>query len=178
MRPCDLPRQRLLLGSLALLALLVMVGAQTTAARTIALPVITSKGVGGVRLGQTAQHLRGANRIGPLRDGCELDPGQRIANLSKPLHGFVVFSHPRNRVASITIVAGTAQTSAGIGIGSRLSEARATYPTAQYTKPGETVFGSGFLWIHNERDPKITFTINPKTQIVSEVSVPAPAFCE
>jgi hypothetical protein len=164
-------RKRLV--SLALVVVGVLVITAPASAATI-----TPKGAGQVHLGATAASLKDKGLIKALKPGCELDPGQKIAQLRAPLAGFVVFSHPNNRASSITITGG-ARTAADIGIGSTPKQAQQAYPKADYDKPGTLPpFDAGFVWLNNSRDPKMTFIVDPNVSRITSIAVPAPAFCE
>jgi len=141
-------------------------------------PVVTTNGVGEVRLGTTVKALHRRHLIGRLHPGCELDPGQRVAPLRRPLQGFAVFSHPSNRVSAVSITAG-AETARAIGIGDTPHAARQAYPHAQYDPPGTAQpFPQGFVWVNNPEHPKMTFVVSPTSHRISELSVPAPNVCE
>jgi hypothetical protein len=138
---------------------------------------VTPKGVGALRLGAPVSALRGKHLIGRLRPGCELDPGQRVARLRAPLQGFAVFRRS-NRLFSLQITNG-AQTGRGIGIGSTPKEARQAYPKAEYDPPGTVPpFAQGFIWVNRVARPKMTFTVDPESQLIVEINVHAPNVCE
>jgi hypothetical protein len=144
----------------------------------VASVIVNSHGVGRVHLGDTVRSLHRRHLIGRLRPGCELDPGQRIARLRPPLRGFAVFTHPNNRVFSVSVTAG-AETARGIGIGDTPHAALQAYPNAQYDPPGTAQpFPQGFVWVNSPQHPKMTFTVSPDSHRISELSVPAPNFCE
>jgi hypothetical protein len=141
-------------------------------------PLVTSRGAGGVRLGTTVATLHKRHLIGRLRPGCELDPGQRVAPLRAPLNGFAIFSHPNSRVSSI-VLRGSARTARHVGIGSQPGEVTAAYPHATYNPPGSNEpFAEGFIWVNQIAHPKLTFTVDADTRLVSEISIPSPNFCE
>ena len=85
------------------------IGATTAFAATeAAAPKITSKGVGGVKIGKTYKALHDAGLIGKIHHGCELGGSNtRSANLKSPLKGQVTFTlkSPR-KVTDITITGG------------------------------------------------------------------------
>lgn len=140
--------------------------------------VVSSRGAGPVHLGDTVRSLHRRHLIGRLRPGCELDPGQRVARLRSPLKGFAIFSHPDNRVRSLTIEGG-GETARGVGIGTSPSEARELYPNAEYDPPGTAgPFEDGFIWVNNTQSPKLTFVVDADTRVISQIDVPFPAFCE
>lgn len=142
------------------------------------LPIVGPQGVGGLRLGATVKALHRRHLIRRLHPGCELDPGQRVARLRPPLSGLATFSHPNTRLSSLTILGG-AETARHIGIGSTSGEARNAYPHAVYKAPGTfDPFAEGFLFVNSISHPKMTFTFDPGSVLVSQISVPAPSFCE
>lgn len=101
-----------------------------------------------------------------------------MARLRSPLNGFAIFSHPNNRVSRISIRGGAA-TQRGIGIGSTPSEALQAYPNADYEPPGTAQpFEQGFIWVNSPQSAKMTFTVDADTHLITELSVPAPNFCE
>jgi hypothetical protein len=141
-------------------------------------PIVSSRGVGAIHLGDTVRSLHRRHLIGRLRPGCELDPGQRVARLRSPLRGFAVFSHPNTRVRSITVRSG-AETARGVGIGTSPAEAQELYPNADYDPPGTVQpFAEGFVWVNDSQSPRMTFTVDADTHVISQLSVPAPSFCE
>jgi hypothetical protein len=153
-------------------------GGGATAAPTAKGPIVTSSGVGAVRLGTSAATLRQKNLIGKLRKGCPLEPGQRVAPLRAPLHGYAIFTATGHGLTQLTIEGG-AETARHVAIGSTAAEARAAYPTSHYEAPGTAdPFAEGFLWVPNLTHPKMTFVIDPDSHKVESIAVPAPAFCE
>lgn len=176
--------KRARIGRLSVSILLVAVAAlaisstATAAAPGAKTPVVTTSGVGAVRLGATPAALRGQNLIGKLRKGCELEPGQRVAPLRAPLRGWATFAAHGHGLTGLTIEGG-AETARHIAVGSTASEARAAYPQALYQAPGTAQpFAQGFLWIPNATHPKMTLVVEPGTRTVEAITVPAPAFCE
>lgn len=139
---------------------------------------ITPHGIGRVHLGATVGALHRWHLIRGLRPGCEVDPGQRVARLRPPLSGFAIFTNGRRHLTSILITGGAA-TAKHIGIGSTPTEARQAYPQALYKPPGSFApFAEGFLWVNDIANPKLTFIVDPETDLVREVDVPYPNFCE
>lgn len=139
---------------------------------------ITPHGVGRLRLDATVKALHRRRLIGGLRPGCELNPGQRVARLRTPLAGWAVFVNGKRRLTSILITGG-AETAQHIGIGSTPKEARDAYPRALYKPPGSfDPFAEGFLWVNNIAHPRLTFIVDPETDLIREVDVPYPNFCE
>jgi hypothetical protein len=149
-----------------------------SAGAAVASPVITTHGVGALRLGATAKALHTKGLIGGLRKGCELDPGQRVAPLRAPLKGWAVFEAGQAGLHAFTVEGG-AETARHIGIGSTATEARKAYPQATYEAPGTAQpFPVGFLWVPSLSKPQMTMIIEPGTRQVEAISVPAPNFCE
>jgi hypothetical protein len=141
------------------------------------LQLVTGKGVAGMHLGTSAKSLREAGKIGPLGPGCELDPGQKVAQLQPPLHGTAVFR--ANRRLSGLDFSGGVKTARGIRVGSTAGKARTAYPNSFYQPPGSAdPFAEGFLWVNSIEHPKLTFTIDPSSRRVETISVHAPNFCE
>jgi len=140
--------------------------------------IVTPRGIGHLRIGTTVSSLHRHHLIRGLRPGCELDPGQRVARLRPPLKGFAIFADGKNRLSSLSITGG-AETAKHIGIGSTPKEARAAYPRALYNPPGTfDPFAEGFFWINGIRHPKMTFVVDPGSNEISAIDVPAPSFCE
>jgi hypothetical protein len=161
---------------------LILLPGQGTSAASLLLPersqIITPRGIGNLRLGATVASLHRHHLIRGLRPGCELDLGQRVARLRPPLKGFAVFAGGRKRLTSISI-GGGAETAKHIGIGSTPKEGRNAYPQALYKPPGSSKpFAEGFLWVNSIAHPKMTFTVDSETNLISEIDVPFPNFCE
>lgn len=139
---------------------------------------VGTNGIGPLHLGATVQSLHRRRLIRGLRPGCELDPGQRVARLRPPLAGFAIFSHPNTRLSSLAILGG-AETARHIGIGSTPREARQAYPRARYEPPGTAEpFAEGFFLVNDIAHAKLTFTVDPASNLISAINVPVPAFCE
>jgi hypothetical protein len=149
-------------------------GAEASSSTQIA----RADGVGALHLGDTVRSLQRRHLIRRLHPGCELDPGQRVARLRAPLNGFAVFTHPNTRLSSIQVLAG-AETAKHIGIGSTPGQARSAYPRARYQPPGTVdPFAEGFIWVNRPSHPKLTFIVDPDSNLISEISVHSPNFCE
>lgn len=136
------------------------------------LAIVTARGVGAVRLGDTIASLRRRHLIGPVGPGC--DPGERSAGLQGRLRG--VASFKRGRLTSISIRSG-AETPKHVQVGSTLAEAKEAYPEAAYDPPKK--FSSDVLWVNSRSHPRIALTTtsgNPN--LVSEIYLPRPDFCE
>ena len=170
------------MGRLSVVCILLVAVAAVTASSAAAAgaqtPVVTTSGVGAIRLGATPAALRQKNLIGNLRKGCELEPGQRVAPLRAPLRGWATFAAHGHGLTGLTIEGG-AETVRHIAVGSTAAEARAAYPQARYQAPGTAKpFAQGFLWIPNLTQPKMTLVVDPGSRTVEAITVPAPAFCE
>jgi hypothetical protein len=150
----------------------------TSVSVAAAAKVITPQGVGPLHLGATAKQLQNKHLIGGLRKGCELVPGQRVAQLRAPLRGFAVFAAGKKRLSGLTVSAGV-ETARHVRIGTTAKAARAAYPGAVFQAPGTVEpFPVGFLWVPNLNRPRITMVIKPGSLRVGSISVPAPNFCE
>src|SRR3954470_7447239 len=92
------------------LAAAVAITALLAASADAALKKITARGVDGVKLGATYQHLRANHLIGKIRPGCELGgPNTRSAPLRAPLRGTVNFTlHSPRKVTDVSITKGAA----------------------------------------------------------------------
>jgi hypothetical protein len=142
------------------------------------LTIVKPGSVGELKLGDTIRSLHRRKLIGVLRPGCELDPGQRFANLRPPLKGVAIFFHGGKRLSSI-VVEGGAETTTGIRVGSTVRAAREAYPKAEYDPPGSNEpFAEGFLWVNRASNPRMTFLITPDSRRVLSISVPSVNFCE
>ncbi len=140
-------------------------------------PIVTARGVGAVHLGDTVRSLRRRHLIKELGPGCELEPGQRVARLSR-LNGYAIFGPSSSRVRSIS-VRGGARTAKGVTIGSSPGLALHAYPEAEYSPPGSNPpFDIGLIWVNNRDTPRMTFIVDPESHRISEIDVPEPSFCE
>lgn len=177
------PARILALSVLAALSVVALTGLGAGASGspkglTVAPTIIKPGSVGGLKLGDTIRSLRERRLIGVLRPGCELDPGQRFANLRPPLKGVAIFFHGGRRLSSI-VVEGGAETARGIRVGSTVRAAREAYPKAEYDPPGSNEpFAEGFLWVNRASNPRMTFLITPDSKRVLSISVPSVNFCE
>ena len=140
-------------------------------------PIVTARGVGAVHLGDTIRSLRRRHLIKHLGPGCELEPGQRVARLSR-FNGYAIFGPNSSRVRSIGVLGG-ARTAKGVTIGSSPGLALNAYPEAEYSPPGSNPpFDVGFIWVNNRDTPRMTFVVDPENNRISELSVPQPSACE
>jgi hypothetical protein len=175
------PHRIALLAALAVLAGSALAGSGPTASGstpTMRLTLVKPGSVGELEVGDTIRSLHRRKLIGPLRPGCELDPGQRFARLKAPLNGVAIFFHGGKRLSSI-VVEGGGETAAGIRVGSSVREAREAYPKAEYDPPGSMEpFVEGFLWVNRASNPRMTFLIAPHSNRVLSISVPSVNFCE
>jgi hypothetical protein len=142
------------------------------------LAVATPAGVGDLHLGATAASLLRRHLIGPLRPGCELDPGQQVADLLPPLRGNAVFSDPNTRLSSI-VVTGGAATSRGIGIGASAITMLGAYPKAEFEPPHPNApIPAGLLTVMRGEDVLMTMAVDFRTRLVSEIAIPYANLCE
>src|SRR3954453_2625095 len=125
---------------LTLTAIAAVTTTTALAATQAAAPKITSKGVGGVKLGKTYKALHDAGLIGKIHAGCELGgPNTRSANLKAPLKGQVNFTlHSPRKVTDITVRGGA--TARGVGIGAKIKAIKAAFPKAKVDHSNEDTF--------------------------------------
>jgi hypothetical protein len=148
------------------------------AATQAAAPKITSKGVGGVKLGATYKHLHDAGLIGKIHHGCELGgPNTRSANLKAPLKGQVNFTlkAPR-KVTDITINGGAK--ARGVGIGATIARIKSKFPKAKVDHSTDDTFELTLVRIPKSGGGKIMFGVSTKTKKTTVIGVPAIGFCE
>jgi hypothetical protein len=141
-------------------------------------PAITAAGAGHVALGAAYTALRRDRRIGTLAPGCELAGlGARWARLRAPLRGAVGFtrSAPR-RVRSITILGGAS--ARGVGVGATTAQARRAFPHATLDRSSERVFGIALLTVPKRDGGRFQLAVDASTGKVTEIGIPAVAFCE
>src|SRR3954447_6975827 len=155
------------------------IGTSTAFAATqAAAPKITSKGVGGVKLGATYKHLHDAGLIGKIHHGCELGgPNTRSANLKAPLKGQVNFTlkAPR-KVTDITINGGAK--ARGVGVGATIAQIKAKFPKAKVDHSTDDTFELTLVRIPKSGGGKIMFGVSTKTKKTTLIGVPAIGFCE
>jgi hypothetical protein len=148
------------------------------AATQAAAPKITSKGVGGVKLGATYKQLHDAGLIGKIHHGCELGgPNTRSANLKAPLKGQVNFTlkAPR-KVTDITINGGAK--ARGVGIGATIARIKSKFPKAKVDHSTDDTFELTLVRIPKNGGGKIMFGVSTKTKKTTVIGVPAIGFCE
>jgi hypothetical protein len=141
-------------------------------------PAVTSAGVTGVALGGRYAALRRAGLIGTLAPGCEVSgPGARSARLLGPLRGAVDFTHttPR-RVQSVTIRGGAS--ARGVGVGATGAQARRAFPHLTLDHRTERLFGITLLTVPKRDGGVFQFAVSTQTGRVTEIGIPAIAFCE
>jgi hypothetical protein len=140
--------------------------------------VITTRGVGALRIGDTIKALHRKDLIGGVRKGCELEPGQQVAPLRRPLVGWAVFAGGKRRLTGLGIEGG-AETRSHIEVGATVTELRDAYPAAEYRPPGSMdPFPEGFLSVPDISHPRLTFIVEPESRRVEAIEIPSPNFCE
>jgi hypothetical protein len=139
---------------------------------------ITPAGVGSVKLGLTAAHLRRQGRIGRLRKGCEpAGPNARSARLLAPLRGSVDFTTTTPRRAKTIVVGGGAR-ARGVGIGARIRRIRAAFPRARVDHSTDQTFGITLVKIPPNGGGRIQFAVDVDTKRTTLIAVPRVPFCE
>src|SRR3954469_9812681 len=151
-------------------------GATTAFAATA--PKITSKGVGGVKLGKTYKQLHDAGLIGKIHHGCELGGANtRSANLKAPLKGQVNFTlHAPRKVTDVSVQGGAK--ARGVGIGDKISDIKAAFPKAKVDHSTDHTFEITLVRIPKNGGGKMQFGVSTKTKHVIVMGVPFIAFCE
>ena len=161
-----------------LLALTAVLATAATAIAAQGDPKITSKGVGGVKLGMTYKALHDAGLIGKIHHGCELGgPNTRSANLKAPLKGQVNFTlHAPRKVTDITVRGGAK--ARGVGIGSKIPAIKAAFPKAKVDHSTDHTFEITLVRIPKNGGGKLTFGVSTKTHRTVLIGIPFIAFCE
>jgi hypothetical protein len=139
-----------------------------------ALPRITAKGVGQVKLGMRFGELRQNRRVGRLRRGCELAPDERIARLRSPLRGAVTFVE--RKATRITVTRGAA--ARGVRIGDRIRDIRDAYPRARVDRSTEGMFGITLVKVPKRGGGRIQFSVPVESGEIDLIAVPVVRFCE
>src|SRR3954447_18014547 len=155
------------------------IGTSTAFAATeAAAPKITSKGVGGVKLGKTYKQLHDAGLIGKIHHGCELGGANtRTANLKAPLKGQVNFTlHSPRKVTDITVRGGAK--ARGVGVGDKIPAIKAAFPKAKVDHSTDDTFEITLVRIPKNGGGKLTFGVRTKSKRVTLIGVPFIAFCE
>src|SRR4051812_28512832 len=168
---------RRLVPAAAVLALLVPASAPAQTADSAAAKV-TSRGVGGVKIGRRHSVLRAAGLVGRLGPGCVLGgPGTHAARLRAPLKGSVDYrkSSPP-RVKSVTVTAGA--TARGIGIGDKVADIRLAYPHAKVDHGTDETFGYSVVNVPKRDGGRIAFAVDTTTAKITALGVPFIAACE
>src|SRR3954453_18755040 len=148
------------------------------AATQAATPKITSKGVGGVKIGKTYKQLHDAGLIGKIHHGCELGGANtRSANLKAPLKGQVNFTlkSPR-KVTDVTINGGAK--ARGVGIGDKISDIKAAFPKAKVDHSTDDTFLLTIVRIPKNGGGKLEFGVTTKSKRVTVMGVPRIAICD
>jgi hypothetical protein len=157
-------------------AVLAISAATATAAQ--APQKVTAKGVGQVRLGDTAAELRDQGLIGPLRKGCELEgPNARFAKLRAPLKGTVEFTQAATpRVNFIHVRGGAA--ARGVRVGDRLSDITAAFPKRKIIRATEEPFGFTRVKIPKNGGGRMDFSVRLRTGRITSIDVPRIKICD
>jgi hypothetical protein len=165
----------------AAVAAAIAVGAASAPASDVAssgATSITSRGIGGVKVGKSYTKLRQQKLIGKIRPGCELGgPNTRSALLKAPLEGSVDFTltSPR-KVESITLSAGA--TAKGVGIGDSTADIKAAFPHAKVDHNTDEVFQLTLVRIPKADGGVFVFGVDTNTKKISVIGIPYIAFCE
>jgi hypothetical protein len=141
-------------------------------------PAFTAAGIGRVGLGSWYVALRREGRIGTLQRGCELaGSGARYARLLGPVRGSVDFTQttPR-RVVSITILGGAI--ARGVGVGATTVQALRAFPHLAVDHSSERLFGITLLKVPRRDGGAFQLAVDTKSGKVTEIGIPAVAFCE
>jgi hypothetical protein len=164
--------------SLIVSTLLAVAVSAATAAAAQAPQRITAKGVGQVRLGDTAAELREKGLIGPLRRGCELEgPGARFANLRSPLKGTVEFTRTATRRVNFIHVRGGAR-ARGVRIGDTLADITAAFPKRRIIRATEEPFGFTRVKIPKDGGGRMDFAVRLRTGRITSIDVPRIKICD
>lgn len=144
-------------------------------------PILTERGVGGLRLGRTLSEVRRAKLIGRVRPGCELvRPRPYWARLRSPLRGSATFTGSRgtSRLDALLITSG-AVTDRGVRIGSTAAQVLRAYPEAkvQNSRPGDPLQFSAIQVTRGGRSRLWFMLDRPRGRVLS-FEIPGPQFCE
>lgn len=158
----------------------VMVCAAATPAQTAGgtAQMVSSSGVGAVKLGKTYEKLREQKLIGKIRRGCEAGgPNTRSARLLAPLKGGVDFTltSPR-RVTTITITGGAA--ARGVGIGDTIEDIKKAFNKAKIDNSTEEVFGITLVKVPKNDGGRFQFAVDVDSKRITVIGIPQLAFCE
>jgi hypothetical protein len=146
-----------------------------------ATPILSEKGVGGLKLGRSYAAIKKAGLIGKVTPGCELaSPRPYGAKLRSPLKGFATFTGKAgHRVLSSLVITGGAKTAKGIKRGSTAAAIHAAYPTAKDldSKSGDPIQIHAIVLKRNGKD-KIWFVLSKHNGVLTEFGVPSLEICE
>ncbi len=141
-------------------------------------PAITAKGVGPIKLGQTAASLRHRGLIAKLTAGCELaGPNTRAAG-TKTFNGTVGFTQGSPRRANVIAVNGSGPRARGVEVGDRLADIKKAYKTVKVDTSQESTFGGDFVTIPKKAGGRIMFFIDNATSTITTIGVPIVPVCE
>jgi hypothetical protein len=147
-------------------------------ARRQGLRRISAAGVGRVKLGTPFARLHQDGLVGPMRKGCELDPGSRSARLKGPLEGQVdLAKRGGRRIASVITVTGGVH-ARRVKIGSNRRRVRRSYPGANFRHSTDDVFGITLVNVPRGDGGRLQMGISVDTKRVVVFAVPHLAFCE
>jgi hypothetical protein len=131
-----------------------------------------------VKLGTPFARLHKEGLVGPMHNGCELDPGSKSARLKRPLKGFVdLAKRSGRRVASVVTVNEGAH-ARRVKIGSTKRQVKRSYPGASFRHSTEDVFGITLVNVPRGDGGKLQMGISVDTKRVIVFAVPHLAFCE
>ena len=161
--------------ALAAAAAAVVLAAPATAAAPVK---ITATGAGAVKLGATHASLHHAGLVGAIRKGCELaGPNERGARLRSPLKGAVDYTSTSPRKVRAVHVTGGG-TARGVGIGGTRAAVKRAYPKVRFDSSTVSTFGIVIARVPRSGGGRLEFAIDAQTNRVTQISVPAIAFCE
>jgi hypothetical protein len=141
---------------------------------------LATTGLGPLHLGATVAEANATGLIGSTNPGCELGgPGVLSAPLTGVVHGTVTFA---NGSLTAIVVAGGANTTEGIHVGSTLDELHAAYPAPTFavTEDSSTVdtFGIINVTVMKGGNPAFGMTVDPSSHMVQDLWIPAVQFCD
>ena len=174
-----LPHRTVLAALLAVAAALAALGAAQAASTAPVVLAITPAGVGGVKLGARYSALHAAHLLGKVQRGCELaGPQARSAKLVAPLNGSVNLTDTSPRKVASIAIRGRRATARGIGVGSTLIALRKAFPKAVFDHSTEAVFAITLVKVPKGAGGRLQFALDTKTRKVTEIAIPAIAFCD
>jgi hypothetical protein len=164
--------------SLTASAVLALAVSAATATAAQAPQKVTAKGVGQIRIGDTAAELREQGLIGPLRRACELEgPRARFANLRPPLKGTVEFTQATTRRVNFIHVRGGAR-ARGVRIGDTLADITAAFPKRKIIRATEEPFGFTRVKIPKDGGGRMDFAVRLRTGRITSIDVPRIKICD